>query len=130
MVIVAYILQDDSTLSIFGFTFLSLNDNLPPQINFNRLIIIFIGKGLWCAAISYAAIFILKIVSSWALIEKGFPVLRILSHLLFAFGILGIFGGGRFEELKSLNSFWYYASIVWGFFCITLSREGGDEGAT
>jgi hypothetical protein len=44
MVIVAYLLQDDTTLSISDFTFLSLNENLSPQVNFNRLMLIFLGK--------------------------------------------------------------------------------------
>jgi hypothetical protein len=71
----------------------------------------------------------LEKASLWLLFEKGIPVLRFLSHLLLAFGILGIFGGERFNELKNINSFWYYAAIVWGFFCVTLSKEGEDEGA-
>ena len=130
MVIVAYILQNDESLSIFGFTILSLDSTLSQEINFHRLVVIFFGNALVCIIFSYIALTVLRFFSAWALIEKGFPLLRIMSHLLFAFGILGIFGAEKFKELSRVIPFWYYASIVWGFFCIALSKQDGDEGAT
>ena len=109
---VAYILQTNASIGWDGNIWFTINTDLPADIQLRRLILIFVLKSLWVSGI---AAFLLKLISVLHL-NIDFPFLLIISIILLAIALFGIFGSEMFPQLKQINHFWFYCFIAWGVF--------------
>lgn len=116
---VAYILQTDATISWDGNIWFGLNPDLPTNIQLNRLILIFVLKSLWIsgiAAMAYGAVALMHY-------EIHFPFLQVVSIILLAFALFGIFASEKHVQLKQINQFWFYCCIAWGIFLQSMREQ-------
>ncbi len=119
MVAVAYIFQTGATISWDGNVWFGMNPELPEEIQFNRLIFIFVLKAIWSGAIAAFAYALLGFIH----IATDDRLLPVIAAILFALALFGLFGVSRFPQLKPIDSFWFYASMVWGFFLLAMTEQ-------
>lgn len=112
MLCVAYFLQSGPQISWDSSIWFNIPTDIPESSQLTRLLLIFFLKSLWASffgAMAYGAFGLLHV-------GVKFPVLPVISVLLLAFGILGVFGKSEFSVLALVAPFWYYACIVWALF--------------
>lgn len=119
MVSVAYIFQTGAIISWDGNVWFGMSPELPPEIQFNRLILIFILKAIWSGAIAAFAYAVLGSIH----VATDHWLLPIIAAVFFAIALFGLFGVSRFPQLKPIDSFWFYASMVWGFFFLAMTEQ-------
>lgn len=83
------------------------------------LISIFIVKSLW---VSFFAVAGYSVVS-YAHTQIKFPFLQIVSVVLIALALFGLYATEKFPQIKAINSFWFYSFIVWGVFLQTMIEQ-------
>lgn len=122
MLCVAYTFQTGLEINIDGSIWFALETDDGEKLKIFKIITIFILKSLWISF--FAGIFYKFVI--WLHSRLDFPLLYIVSMLLIALALLGIFGEDKIPETKNINMFWYYSLIVWGIFLTTL-REKLDK---
>lgn len=119
MLCIAYFLQTGATISWDGTVWFGLGENLPPQTELNRLVLLFILKSVWISFFGLIAYGLL----TQLYINVEFPFIELTSVLMIAFALFGIFCTSQFTQLKLIDSFWFYGLIVWGVFLQTMKEQ-------
>ena len=120
---VAYIFQTGAEIGWDGSIWFGVNEDLTQQAQLNRLLLIFVFKSVWVslfAVIGYGFL-------AYGQASINFPLLQLISIVLLAFGLLGVFGAEQFPQLKLISPFWFYSCFVWGMFLHAM-REQIDSG--
>jgi len=129
MLMVAYILQDGAQIGWEGKVWFDLGYDLPEKVQFARLILIFIVKGVWVSLFAFFGYAMIALMHAESDFLQGIGLLAIIANLLFGFAILGLFGVSRIPPLSAIDPFWWYALIVWGFFFLSMNAQfNGDKG--
>ena len=115
MVCVAYTFQTGLVIGFEDSVLMSFQDG----DKITKLFFIFICKSIW---VSFFAIFFYGL-ARYLQIEIEFQFLYVISVMLVAIAIIGIFGKAKIPELQRIDSFWFYACIVWGVFLQTTVDE-------
>ena len=55
--------------------------------------------------------------------EINFPFLQVVSIILIAFALFGIFASEKYVQLKQINQFWFYCCIAWGVFLQSMREQ-------
>lgn len=116
---VAYFLQTGATIAWDGSIWFGLGENLPPETELRRLILIFVLKSVW---VSFFGVFGYGLLS-YVQINFDFPVVQLASVVILALALFGIFCSNLFVQLKLIDPFWFYGLIVWGVFLSTMKEQ-------
>ncbi|HLA35333.1 MAG TPA: hypothetical protein VJ001_10770 [Rhodocyclaceae bacterium] len=116
---IAYFLQTDATISWDGTVWFGLGENLLPETELRRLILIFLLKSIWISFFGLVAYGLL----TYLYINITFPFVELASVLMIAFALFGIFCSAQFVQLKLIDPFWFYGLIVWGVFLQTMKEQ-------
>ena len=119
MLCIAYFLQTGATISWDGSVWFGLGDNLSLSTELYRLILIFLIKSIWVSfwgTVIYGAL-------TYIDVYVDFPLIELTSVLMISFSLLGIFCSAKFEQLKLIDSFWFYGFVVWGVFLQTMKEQ-------
>jgi len=119
MLCVAYTFQTGLEINVDGSIWLGLEADDGEKFKVFKIFMIFILKSLWISF--FAGIFYTAITFVHFYFE--FPFLYIVSVILIAIALLGIFGTDKIPEIKNIDKFWYYSLIVWGVFLQTLREK-------
>lgn len=128
MLMVAYILQDGPQIAWEGSVWFDLGRDLPEATQLARLVLIFIVKGVWVSFLAFLGYSIVAVLHIEIDFLRGIGFLGIVANLLFGFAILGLFGVSAIPQLGAINPFWWYASIVWGFFLLSMNAQFNGDG--
>lgn len=119
MLCIAYFLQTGATISWDNSIWFGLGENLSPQTELNRLILIFIFKSTW--------------ISLWGLLAYGLltqlylhiklPFIELTAVLMIAIALFGLFCSAKFTQLQLIDPFWFYGLIVWGIFLQAMKEQ-------
>lgn len=124
MLAVAYILQTGLVIGWEGNVWLSVNTQSAEMYLWISMGIIVLIKTIWASFFGLlinAAAMILH--TQWN--DMVYPVTAIV---LFTFGLLGLFPpSDQALEIGAVNSFWFYACFVWGFFCISMQSQLAED---
>jgi hypothetical protein len=123
MLCVAYFLQTGATIEWDGTVWFGLGENLPPETELRRLIIIFVLKSVWVSlfgAVGYGLL-------SYLQINVDFPVVQLASVVIIALALFGLFCSNLFTQLKLIDPFWFYGLVVWGVFLSTMKEQFDAE---
>lgn len=124
LICVAYILQTDASIGWDGSVWFGVgSETYTDTIQLNRLIIIFVLKSLWIAFWSMG----LYSLAAHFHYELDYPFLQIISVVLIAFALFGMFAIEKYPQLKDINQFWFYSFIVWGVFLQTMVEQLGKK---
>jgi hypothetical protein len=123
ILIVAYFFVTGPQIEIDGTVWFSIADDLPMDVQTRRFFLIFILKAIWSGSIAAFAYVFIGELHAEVYIRWKWLLFPYVSAILFALALLGIFGSSQFVWLRSLDSFWYYAAIVWGFFLLAMTEQ-------
>lgn len=125
LVCVAYILQTGANISWDGNIWFGVPTDLPESIQVNRLFLIFALKSLWISLIAATAYGVVALAHK----SIDFPFIAVTSNVLMGFALFGLFAADTFPQIKAVNSFWFYAFIVWGVFLQSMREQLDKEGS-
>lgn len=119
MLCVAYFLQSGPSIEWDQTILFGLGDQLPPEVVLQRLITIFVLKSLW---ISFFGMLAYGLIS-YIYVNSNYPVVQMISVLMVAVALFGLFCATKFPELQLIDTFWFYSLIVWGVFLQTMKEQ-------
>jgi hypothetical protein len=119
MLCIAYFLQTGAMVSWDDSVWFGLGENLPPETELHRLILLFLLKSVWISFLGLIAYGLL----TQLYINVAFPLIELSSVLMIAVALFGIFCSARFTQLKLIDPFWFYSLIVWGVFLQTMKEQ-------
>ena len=122
MLCVAYFLQTGDSITLGEFVWPNPDEMLSTQITLVQLIIVFVLRSIW---VSFIGVIIYGGLTQ-IYIRVNFPLVQLVSVLMIAFSLFGIFCSPQFPQLKSINPFWFYGFAVWGIF-LQAMKEQLDE---
>jgi uncharacterized membrane protein len=115
MICVAYTFQTGLEL-VLGDTVFALFEQGDGAV---KLIIIFTLKSLWVSIFTGMIYGFVYFVQT----QIYFPFLYIVSIILIALALLGIFGKNKIPGIEGIEIFWFYSCIVWGIYLQTTVDE-------
>lgn len=119
LICVAYIFQTGASIGWDGSVWFGISEAQSESVQLARLILIFVLKSLWVSFWSVGAFYFAVLIHQ----EYDYPLLQIISVILLAFALFGLFGSEQYPQLKSVSPFWFYSFIVWGVFLQTMVEQ-------
>jgi hypothetical protein len=122
MAVLAYFFQTGPQVVIHDHVFLQLNSGQTENQLF-LLLIIFLVKAAFSGALAVCIYATLGLIH----IFLGKTLLYVLAPICFSFALFGLFGLEKYPQLKSIDVFWFYALIVWGFTFLGMGNQFEDS---
>lgn len=119
MVMVAYVFQTGAVIGWGVNVWLDIPLDLAPEIQLHRLFLIFILKAVW-SGVTAACMYTFLAVTHVQLNEWLLPIIAVI---LFALALFGLLGSAQFPQLRTIDRFWFYTAMVWGFYLVAMTDQ-------